>query len=69
MANILKQKQVTEKTTLSGVTIWRLERSGKFPNRVKLAQGRVGWVEAEVDAWLEEQISQGRTPKASRGGA
>jgi predicted DNA-binding transcriptional regulator AlpA len=35
--------------------IWRLERAGLFPARLKISLNRVAWVEADVDAWLEER--------------
>lgn len=36
--------------------IARLEQTGQFPKRVQLGQCRVGWVEAEVLAWIDERI-------------
>ena len=30
----------------------RLEAAGKFPERVQLGEGRVGWLEGEVDEWI-----------------
>ena len=33
-----------------------LEKAGLFPKRVQLGPGRVGWVESEVQAWLQERI-------------
>ena len=32
--NLLSSKEVQKRTGLSGVTIWRLERASKFPERV-----------------------------------
>lgn len=32
----------------------KLEAQGKFPRRLKLAERRVAWLRAEVDAWLAE---------------
>ena len=49
---ILNKKDVVAKTSLSIVTIWRLERRGKFPSRIQLCTNRVGWREADVDEWL-----------------
>lgn len=37
--------------------LYRLERSGKFPARVKIAARRVAWDEAAVIAWVQRQIS------------
>ena len=41
--------------------IQRLEKEGKFPQRVQLGPCRVGWVVEEVEAWVRERASQ-RTP-------
>jgi prophage regulatory protein len=36
--------------------LWRLEKAGKFPKRVPIGAGRYGYVEAEIDAYLEAKI-------------
>ena len=38
--------------------IGRLERAGEFPKRVLLGACRIGWVEAEIDAWIQERMSR-----------
>jgi prophage regulatory protein len=53
---ILNLQQVIEKTSLSEPTIWRKERAGDFPTRRKISSRRVGWVEEEVDSWLEQKL-------------
>jgi prophage regulatory protein len=40
-------------TGLGRTTIWRREREGKFPARVRLSAGAVGYRLSEVMAWLE----------------
>ena len=45
-----------------GVTFTRqhldnLERQNRFPKRVAIGEYRIGWVEQEVDAWIEAKIS------------
>lgn len=53
---VLSKKEVRAKTGgLGEVTIWRLERSGEFPKRINLTGRRVGWVESEVDEWLQSR--------------
>lgn len=37
----------------SDMHIWRLERAGLFPKRIKLGDHRVGWDLGEVVAWME----------------
>ena len=37
---------------LSLPSLYRLEKAGKFPQRVQVSDGRVGWFADEVEAWL-----------------
>jgi prophage regulatory protein len=46
--------------------ILRLERQGKFPKRIKLVEGRVGWWLHEVMAWLEQKSGKGNDTVAAR---
>jgi prophage regulatory protein len=52
---VLSQKAVLDRVPVSRVTLWRMERAGLFPGRIKISQNRIGWIEADVDAWLEER--------------
>lgn len=59
---ILRQKQVSEMVGLSRTTLWERERAGKFPKRIDLGGGRIGWLESEVIEWIESRargIGQG----------
>jgi len=49
---IIRSKEVQELTGLSRTTIWRLERSGKFPARVPLSSSIVGWRSSEITHWI-----------------
>jgi len=53
---ILSKKEIRLLVLYSPAHIDRLEKAGRFPKRVQLGPGRVGWVESEVLAWLEERI-------------
>lgn len=50
--NLISPQETQKRTDLSGVTLWRLEKSGKFPKRVNTTPSRVAWVEEEVDEWI-----------------
>lgn len=52
---ILSAKDVEVLTGLSRVTIWRLEREGRFPARVQLSCNRVGWYGNEVQDWIKSR--------------
>jgi prophage regulatory protein len=40
----------------SKVSLWRLEKRGEFPRRVRLGRGRHGWAEHEIDNWIADRI-------------
>ena len=55
LIQILNVKEVTSRTKLSRVTIWRLENEGKFPQRIRISTKRIGWLEDEVTKWIEKR--------------
>lgn len=55
---ILSKKDLRALILYSPAHIDRLEKAGRFPRRVQLGPCRVGWVESEVLAWLDERIKQ-----------
>ena len=52
MDQIIRKPELFSKLSLSDATVWRMEKSGKFPRRIKLGGNSVGWFENEVEAWL-----------------
>ncbi|MEX2149079.1 MAG: AlpA family transcriptional regulator [Steroidobacteraceae bacterium] len=40
---------------MSRSSIYRLEAAGEFPRRVRLGGRAVGWLRADVRAWLESR--------------
>jgi predicted DNA-binding transcriptional regulator AlpA len=68
---IITKKAVQQRTGLSDTTIWRLEKAGDFPARIQITRnGRVGWHEHEVDAWVHERVrGAGKRPPGRRGEA
>lgn len=51
---ILRKPAVVERVALSGTTIWRLERAGKFPRHIQLGANSIGWREADIEAWIAD---------------
>ncbi|MFC1572831.1 helix-turn-helix transcriptional regulator [Candidatus Eisenbacteria bacterium] len=60
MSRILRRAQVCDITGLSYSSIYRLERSGRFPQRVKLTDRLVGWHEEEILQWKHERSRASR---------
>lgn len=50
---IICVKEVQRLTDLSRTTIWRLERTGKFPSRLPLTGSRVGWRYNDIQDWIK----------------
>jgi prophage regulatory protein len=50
---VLSQQAVLARVPVSRTTLWRMERAGLFPRRIQVSTNRVGWIETDVDAWLE----------------
>lgn len=53
---ILRLKDVTEKTGLSRSTIYYLISQKQFPSSIPLGARSVGWLESEVNEWLQEGV-------------
>jgi len=54
---MLRVERVMAVTGLSKTKIYEMQSRGDFPMRVQLSPRRVGWVESEVQAWLEERVA------------
>ena len=47
----------------SDMHIWRLEKAGRFPKRIRIGKNRVGWSFQELQEWIgEEKKRSGRFP-------
>jgi prophage regulatory protein len=57
---ILRLPAVKTRTGLSRSTIYLRVSQGTFPRPVSLGGRAVGWVEAEVQEWLQRQIEASR---------
>ena len=63
---ILRLPQVCKVTGLGRSMIYQLEAERRFPTRVRIGLRAVGWIEAEVQTWLAEQIRRSRTVADNR---
>ena len=48
----LNIKDVVKRTTLSKATIYRLMKSGDFPQNLKLSPRRVVWCDKQIEEWI-----------------
>ena len=57
---ILRLKGVKTRTGLGRSTIYLRIAQGSFPRSIALGERAVGWLESELDEWINERITQSR---------
>ena len=57
---ILSAKEVAEKTSFSTGHLRRLAKENKFPKPVQISENRSGWLEEDVNKWIEGRIREHR---------
>jgi prophage regulatory protein len=57
---ILRLSDVKERTGLSRSTIYLYISDGIFPRPINLGARCVGWLESEIDSWIEKCIHKSR---------
>ena len=62
---IVSSKERRQLVPYSDMHIWRLERAGKFPRRLRLGPNRVGWSLHEIREWIEERKEERSLPDES----
>ncbi|MDI1360863.1 AlpA family transcriptional regulator [Methylotenera sp.] len=50
-------KSVIGTVGLSRSTIYALMAAGKFPKSISLGERSVGWLESDIQAWIDSRIS------------
>lgn len=59
--SILRRRQVEKRVGLTRSPIYARIKAGTFPKPISLGGGKaVGWIEAEIDAWLTAQVEKSR---------
>ena len=55
---VLLYPKLREKVGYSRQWLSHLEKLNLFPRRIHLGENRVGWLEDEVDAWIEARAAE-----------
>ncbi|MDA1023661.1 MAG: AlpA family phage regulatory protein [Proteobacteria bacterium] len=55
---IILAPELKERVPYSPMQIWRKERDGSFPKRIRLGANRVGWSLNEVLQWIEDRKAE-----------
>ena len=54
--SILRRKKVEERTGLKRSTMYLYIAQGVFPPPIILGPRSAGWIESEIDEWLNERV-------------
>ena len=66
MTKVIRRPQIVEKTGQSYSTLNKLEQQGLFPKRRCISAKCVGWLEHEVDEYLNSlPTGKGKPPSSS----
>ncbi len=57
---ILRLPAVMARTGLSRSAIYLRINQGRFPKSIPLGGRAIGWIEAEIDEWVDQQIMSSR---------
>ena len=60
VTSILRLPSVQKRTGLSRSTIYLRISEGNFPKSISLGGRAVGWIEEEINEWLNQQIKASR---------
>lgn len=52
---ILRPGQLADMLGVSKTTLWRMEKRGELPQRIKISRRAVGWLESDIKEWLESR--------------
>ena len=66
--SILRLPAVKARVGLSRSSIYLRISEGRFPKPVSLGGRAVGWIEVEINDWLEKQIEASRKADQTHGG-
>ncbi|MFP1908197.1 AlpA family transcriptional regulator [Lonsdalea quercina] len=55
---LLRLKQVEEKTGLKRSQIYLYMKSGDFPRSIKIGPASVAWLKSEIDEWINLKLAR-----------
>lgn len=58
---LLRLPAVKERTGKSRSTIYAEIKDGRFPSQIQIGPRSVGWLESEIDEWIQDRINKSRS--------
>jgi prophage regulatory protein len=57
---LLRLRQVQEKTGLKRTQIYLYMKTGDFPHSIKIGPASIAWLESEIDDWISMKLTHRR---------
>jgi prophage regulatory protein len=57
---ILRRPEVMNRVALTHSQIDYMEKHGRFPKRIKISVKAAGWIESEIDEFIDHRIAVSR---------
>lgn len=57
---LINLKEVINRTSLKTTAIYALMKKGEFPQSIKITSDRVGWLESDIDEWINAKVEQSK---------
>ncbi len=61
--NILRLPAVIERTGLARSSIYQRIKERTFPEPISLGDRAVGWIDSEIESWINDRIADSREVK------
>jgi prophage regulatory protein len=65
MERLLRRREVEELVGFKHAWLYKLISEGKFPRPIRVGKRATRWRESDVARWIQEQIDQSASAKAS----
>lgn len=62
----LRIRDVLQRVGLSRSTVYAYVHAGLFPKPLRLGARAVGWMESDIDAWLQAKLAPDGAPLSQR---
>jgi len=59
--NLIRMHEVLKRTGFCRAWIYRLIKQNRFPKPIKIGERAIGFIEREIDSWIDNLISNTRS--------
>ena len=56
MIKLIRADELAAMLSCSTTTIWRMEKRGDLPPKIRISANIVGWRLSDIEAWLDQKL-------------